>query len=96
MPTDLYDDGPAEDQTEMPGKGDNQDTDDSGKTALIPSSLCPGLKVGETIALEIVAVNEDEYQVKYSHDEEGEDESEEPSMSQASENNKSPMGDYME
>lgn len=101
MPTDYYDDGPAADQTEAQGSHDmeKKDPDDSGKTALIPSSLCPGLEVGDSIALEVVGVNESEYEVRYSHDEADDDEGEphdEPSMSNAAKENSSGMDSMMD
>lgn len=64
---------------------------DSEKTALIPSSLCPGMDVGDEVVLKIVGVHEDEYEVSYSPEEKNETKDKEPSMSRASEDNESAM-----
>lgn len=104
MPNDYYDDGAPHDQTsamasdESPEKA--EDRQDSERTTLIPESLCPGMDVGDEIVLKIVAAHEDEYEVAYAPKKESKSK-EEPSMSQASEDNESVtsdggMGRYME
>lgn len=101
----YYDDEAPPEQTSMPAKDESpeqaEDRQDSEKTALIPSSLCPGMDVGDEVVLKIVGVHESEYEVAYAP-EKGKDkgeESEEPSMSKASESNESAshgMSSYME
>lgn len=100
----YYNDGPAED--EMPPKSSDREEAkeemDEGdeKTAMLPKSVTGGkdFQVGDEIVLEVVAVHEDELQVKYATEkggkEEGEGKESEPSMARASEKNNSMA--YME
>lgn len=102
----YYNDGP--DESEMPPKSSDQEEPkeemDEGdeKTAMLPKSVTGGkdFQVGDEIVLEVVAVHEDDLQVKYASEkggkeEEGEEADEsEPSMSRASEKNNSMA--YME
>jgi hypothetical protein len=44
-----------------------------GKTAVLPSELCPGMKAGEQIILRIVGVDKDSYEVAYEPEEKGEE-----------------------
>lgn len=53
-----------------------QSTDDSGNTAVLPSELCPGMKVGDKLVLKIVGVDDDSYEVAYKPDEQSEEDSE--------------------
>jgi hypothetical protein len=53
-----------------------QSSDDTGQTAVIPTELCPGMKVGDTIALKIVGVDDDSYEVAYKPDEQHEEDME--------------------
>lgn len=105
MPTNYYDDGDSEDS--MPVKDESpekhEERQDNERTTLIPSSLCPGMDVGEEIVLKIVGVHEDEYEVAYAPEKgkEDQEESDEPSMSRASEMNEEGMrgrgmGRYMD
>lgn len=103
MPNDYYDDGAPPDQTSMPAKSDTPEQEeenrDSEQTTLIPSSLCPGMDVGDEIVLKIVATHEDEYEVAYAP-KKGKHERE-PSMAEASEENETGMhrggmGSYMD
>jgi hypothetical protein len=68
---DLYESGPS-------GASEGQDkptTEDPNKegaeTALIPSSLCPGMKPGQEVVLKIEAVHDDQYAVSYAPKEKG-------------------------
>lgn len=54
---------------------DKAKPDEGGKTALIPSDLCPGMKAGEEVVLHIDRVLEGQYQVSYAP-EKGEEEGE--------------------
>lgn len=97
----YYNDGPAED--EMPPKSTDREESkeemDEGdeKTAMLPKSVTGGkdFQVGDEIVLEVVAVHEDELQVKYATEKGGKEEKgkkseeSEPSMSRASEGNNS-------
>lgn len=79
----------------MPAKGESpeqaEDNQDSEQTALIPSSLCPGMDVGDEVVLKIVGVHEDEYEVAYDPKKAKGDNAKEPSMAGASEDNESAM-----
>jgi hypothetical protein len=39
--------------------------DEGGETALIPKSLCPGMKPGDEVTLKIERVLEDQYEASY-------------------------------
>lgn len=76
---DYYGDG----ESEAPSRSrkEQRDNEDSpSKTALIPKSLFPGkdCKPGEKLKLEVVAVHEDEIEVKGAGYEKDDDEEEEP------------------
>lgn len=102
MPMDYYNDSsgesdmPPESTSEKESPEENDPGDE--KTALIPKSVTGGkdFEVGDEIVLEVVAVHEDELQVKYASEKGGKEEKdeEEPSMSRASEKNNSMA--YME
>lgn len=100
MPQDYYNDGPEE---EAPGSTPNkqereEDMDERDEaTALIPKSVTGGkdFQPGDEIVLEVIAVHEDELEVRYAKEKggKGEDEGEEqPSMSRAMETNKTMSG----
>lgn len=99
MSNDYYDDGASPDQTSMPANGETpeqaEENRDSENTTLIPSSLCPGMDVGDEVVLKIVGVHEDEYEVAYSPKKE-KSKQDEPSMSKASAANESSTNPYME
>ncbi len=64
---DHYDDteSPSEDQGESV-EGSQESGDSGGKTALINSDICPGMKPGDTLTLTIDKVlDSGEYQVSY-------------------------------
>lgn len=71
----------------MPSENNYDDGEDSmpqgepkkdSQTALLPKSLCPGMKVGDTVTLKIEESHDDDYAVSYpghdSDDEESEGE----------------------
>lgn len=61
----------------------------SGETALLPKSLCPGMKVGSTVTLTITADHGDEYEVSYNNDKEPE--GDEPEAGEAEPEPSDPM-----
>ncbi len=66
----------GDDDNASEGSPSDQQHDDKGQeTAVIPSELCPGMKVGDEIKLKIVSTGEDSYEVAYEKDSEspGED-----------------------
>jgi len=61
-------------ESEMPQRGNEESGEEyGGETALLPSSLCPGMEPGDKIVLRIVASRGDQYEVAYEA-EEGEQE----------------------
>ena len=79
MPEDYYGDGDASPGGGAPapeneGGGQPHDT---GTTAVVPSELCPGMKVGDEMVLKIVGVDDDSYEVAYAPKEGKPDEQEE-------------------
>jgi hypothetical protein len=42
-----------------------------GNTAVVPAELCPGMKVGDSLMLKIVGVDQDSYEVAYKPDDQG-------------------------
>lgn len=80
MNEDLYGDGeaprpPKPDDQEDAGQKEEQET--SGETALVPISLCPGMKPGDEMVVHIDKVLDDQYQISYApepkHEGEGEE-----------------------
>ena len=67
MPEDYYGDGG--DAAPAPGgqpEGADDDTPhDTGTTAVLPSEICPGMKVGDEMVLKIIGVDDDSYEVAY-------------------------------
>lgn len=75
---DLYEsggDGAPAMGGDMP-KGDDQEPkgDEGGETALVPTSLCPGMKPGEEMVVKINRVVGDQYEVSYAPEKKGEGE----------------------
>lgn len=93
MPTGYYEDdaGPGEPQ-ESDTKQTSLEKDSRDETtALVPVSLCPGLKPGDKLALKIIATHEEEYEVEYDEGDEGEKSAkEQPSMETAMQRNRAP------
>ena len=99
MPLDYFDDS-EDTQSESSGEGkDAQDaTDSGGKTALVDSSLCPGMKPGDEFTVRVDKVlDSGEYQISYPGGKD--DESSEPSpdneMSEGEGSQPSEMSAYM-
>lgn len=70
MPTGYYEDDEGGGMPGPPSGTESEDTsqeEDSRdeRTALLPTSLCPGMEVGDEITLRIEAVHEGEYEVSY-------------------------------
>lgn len=94
MPTNYYDDeegpgmrGPPSD-TESEDTSQEEDSRDE-RTALLPTSLCPGMEVGDEVTLKIVAVHEGEYEVSYNQSKDKETPADkQPSMEAAMKSNR--------
>lgn len=97
MPADYYNDMPNESAPEEETQ-DTEREDGEEKTVLIPSSLCPGMEVGDEVVLKITAIHDGEYEVAYAP-EPGEGKRErygqKPSMESAMKHNRS-MSSFME
>jgi hypothetical protein len=67
MPEDYYGDGDgASDGGAASTQGDpNEQPHDTGTTAVVPSELCPGMKVGDEMVVKIVGVDDDSYEIAY-------------------------------
>lgn len=67
MPEDYY--GGDDPGTVMPsGDGDEDQENsphDTGTTAVVPSELCPGMKVGDEMVVKIISVDDDSYEIAY-------------------------------
>lgn len=68
----MYSDEDGPSNAQMPGKDGGEDMDDQqkgetegGKTALVDSDICPGMKPGDMIQLRIERVMDKQYQVSY-------------------------------
>jgi len=67
MPEDYYGDGgdaPASGGSTAVDEGGEQ-PHDTGVTAVVPSELCPGMKVGDEMVVKIIGVDDDSYEVAY-------------------------------
>lgn len=67
MPEDYYGDG---DSTPASGGAPQDDSGgeqphDTGTTAVVPSELCPGMKVGDEMVVKILRVDDDSYEIGY-------------------------------
>jgi len=83
MPEDYYGGGEESGADAHSPEQDNPEKD-SGKTFLINSEVCPGMKAGDEMIVKIERVLEGEYEVSYAP-EKGKEESEpepEPSMTE--------------
>lgn len=72
MPEDYYSDGPTpstgitrDEGGEGGQDGDEKTSHDEGTTAVVPSELCPGMKVGDEMVVKIVSVDDDSYEISY-------------------------------
>jgi hypothetical protein len=68
---DLYDEAETAGGAAAPGASETKAG--SSETALLPKSLCPGMKVGSTITLTITADHGEEYEVSYNKEPEGDE-----------------------
>lgn len=53
---------------------ESAESEDSGETAVLPKSICPGMKPGDEMVLKIVRVHDDQYEVAYAPEPKGESE----------------------
>jgi len=69
MPEDYYGGGGDDAGTSMPSGGADDDKEnsphDTGTTAVVPSELCPGMKVGDEMVVKILSVDDDSYEIGY-------------------------------
>lgn len=93
----YYEDEDGQAMSGAPSETESEDTtreEDSRdeRTALLPTSLCPGMEVGDEITLRIEAVHEGEYEVSYNEsgneDEESRYRGGKPSMEKAMKSNR--------
>ena len=93
MPLDYYDSENTNSEDSMEGK-DTQDATDSGKTALVDSSICPGMKPGDEFTVKVEKVlDSGEYVLSYP---EGSKKEEEPSMEEGMAPPEAEVASYME
>jgi len=79
---DNYSDAPATAPSTPDASKDNDaDEEGGGETALLPKSLCPDMKPGDTIPVKVVRIHEDQYEVSY--EPEKKEETEEPMAPEA-------------
>ncbi len=89
MPEDYYGDGDAAPSGGSDMSDQGGEPHDTGVTAVVPSELCPGMKVGDEMMVKIIGVDDDSYQIPYAPKEgkakaEGEAEAPAPEGSMAS------------
>jgi hypothetical protein len=85
QPEDLYEgDSPAPDKPES-SEGDKPKEDEGGKTFLVPSEICPGMKVGEEMVTRIEAIHDEQYEISYAPEKKGSQDEESKPMAEASE-----------
>lgn len=80
MPEDYYGDGGSSPSGGGPATAEEPGDDrphDTGTTAVVPSELCPGMKVGDEMVVKILSVDDDSYEIGYAPKEgKGEDKGE--------------------
>lgn len=64
MPEDYYGDGDESGSASSSESG-GEKPHDTGVTAVVPSELCPGMKVGDEMVVKIIGVDDDSYEVAY-------------------------------
>lgn len=67
MPEDYYGDGgdtAGGGGAPSPEEG-HEEPHDTGTTAVVPSELCPGMKVGDEMVVKILSVDDDSYEIGY-------------------------------
>lgn len=93
MPEDYYGDGGDAAQPSA-APGGNEEPHDTGVTAVVPSELCPGMKVGDEMVVKILSVDDDSYEIGYAPKEgKGKDDGEEPASAPAPEGSMASMLD---
>jgi len=68
----MHDQDPREAGSATPKDGDEDESEDA-RTALLPKSICEGMKPGEELVLRIDKVLDSEYQVSYAPKKKGDD-----------------------
>jgi hypothetical protein len=58
---------------EAPPESEPNPEKETGQTALLPTSICPGMSPGDELVMTIVRVHDDQYEVEYSPEPEGEE-----------------------
>ena len=89
-PEDLYEGDPSPKPEQEGGKSDEAD---SGKTYLVPSDICPGMKPGEEMVVKIESVEDDQYQISYAPEKKGSEDAESKPMASADEAGKAGGGE---
>lgn len=85
MPEDYYGDGGSSPSGSGPATAEEPGDDqphDTGTTAVVPSELCPGMKVGDEMVVKILSVDDDSYEIGYAP-KEGKGEEEAPAAAPA-------------
>lgn len=64
---DYYGDGDASQEggSAAPDDSGGNKPHDTGVTAVVPSELCPGMKVGDEMVVKIIGVDDDSYEISY-------------------------------
>lgn len=62
---DMYGDAPTAPAQSASQDQTPEDEQSDKETTLIPKSMCPGMKPGDSVTLQIVRSHEDEYEVAY-------------------------------
>jgi len=89
QPEDLYESGAG--QKPMPKESDDKQ-DEGGKTFLVPSEICPGMKPGEEMVVKIEEVHDEQYSISYAPKKKKEGDEKDGSEEMASAPNPSPEG----
>jgi len=90
---DYYDDSEPMDEGGS-AQGEMEKSEDSGKTALVDSTICPGMKPGDEFTVKVEKVlDSGEYVLSYP---EGSKKEEEPSMEEGMAPPESEVASYME
>jgi hypothetical protein len=98
MATDLYSDTDEGHPVASPTYGGDEPTDDSGDTALLPTSFFPDKPApGKVCSIRVVSVQDDQVEVAYDHKEEGEQDQGNTQEQDYDQGGAAPMGapDYM-
>lgn len=92
MPEDYYGDGgDAQGGGAAESSEGGEQPHDTGTTAVVPSELCPGMKVGDEMVVKIVGVDDDSYQIAYAPKEGKGEQEESPAPAPAPEGSMSSM-----